>query len=425
MTNPAFPIDRVRAAFPALAIEDKGKPRLYLDNPAGTQVPQQVIDRTVETLSRKNANLGGYFTTSTAAGDLVDAAHQAMADFYNAKSAREIVFGQNMTTLTLHMSRCLARDFQKGDEIVLSRMDHDANVAPWLLVAEDKGLVVRWMDFDPATCEFPDDALDTVLSDRTRLVALGLASNCTGTINDVKHFTARAHAAGALVYVDAVQYAPHCGIDVQDVGCDFLVSSAYKFFGPHQGILWGREDLLAETFSYKVRPAGDDLPHRFETGTLSHEGMAGTLGAIEYLEGLGNTSGSSGKTYGHMQGRAPAIHRAFDVYSDWEHALCGDLIEGLQGIRGLKIHGIVSGNAMHRRVPTVSFTLEGKHPADIAKALSYENIFVWSGHNYAIEPVARLGLMESGGVLRVGLAHYNTPAEVERLVTSVAAIASG
>ena len=236
-----FDVASVRGQFPALGLTDSGVARVYFDNPAGTQVPQQVIDRTVECLTARNANLGGYFSTTLAAGELVDQAHQACADFYNARSASEIVFGQNMTTLTLHMSRCLGRKFKRGDEIVLSRMDHDANVGPWLLLAEDLGLEVRWMDFDTGTYEFPDDALSKVLTDRTKLVALGMASNCTGTVNDVKRFAAQAKSAGALVYVDAVQYAPHYAIDVQDLGADIVVSSAYKWFGPHQGVLWGRE----------------------------------------------------------------------------------------------------------------------------------------------------------------------------------------
>ena len=424
MTNVQFPIAALRAQFPALALTDGGRPRVYFDNPAGTQVPLQVIDRTVEAMTAKNANLGGYFTTTMAADELVNEAHQAMADFYHARSAREIVFGQNMTTLTLHMSRCLARRFSAGDEIVLSRMDHDANVAPWLLLAEDKGLTVRWMDFDPETYEFAEDALTKVLSPRTRLVAMGFASNCTGTINDVKRFAAQAHEAGALFYVDAVQLAPHCGIDVQDLGCDFLVASAYKFFGPHQGILWGREELLKETFSYKVRPAGDDLPHKFETGTLSHEGMAGTLGAVEYLASHGGKPGASGKTYDHMSSRGAAVHRAFDVFTDWEHHLCNRLIGGLTPFKGLRIRGIASANAVHRRVPTVSFTLEGTRPEALAKALAHKNIFVWSGHNYAIEPVTRMGLMDQGGVLRVGLAHYNTEAEIDGFVAALTQIAS-
>jgi cysteine desulfurase family protein (TIGR01976 family) len=268
------------------------------------------------------------------------------------------------------------------------------------------------MDFDPGTYEFPDDALTRVLTARTRLVAFGAASNCTGTVNDVRRFAAEARAAGALVYVDAVQFAPHYAIDVQALGADIVVSSAYKWFGPHQGILWGREALLAETFGYKVRPAGDDLPHKFETGTLSHEGMAGCLGAIEYLE-----------QFGEGETRARRIASAWAKLASYEQRLTLRLIEGLKTFRGLTIRGITSANAMHRRVPTVSFTLEGHHPADLARALARENIFVWSGHNYAVEPVQRMGLMEKGGVLRVGLAHYNTEAEVDALLAAMTRIA--
>lgn len=401
-------IAAIRAQFPALALKDGGHDRVYFDNPAGTQVPQQVIDRTVDCLANRNANLGGYFKTTVEAGELVDLAHQACADFYNARSMNEIVFGQNMTSLTLHMSRCLGRELKRGDEIVLSRMDHDANVAPWLLLADDLGLVVRWIDFDTDTYEFPEDALTKVLSDKTRLLAMGMASNCTGTVNDTKRFAAEAKKAGAIVYLDAVQYAPHYAIDVQDLGADFVVSSAYKWFGPHQGILWGREELLKHTFGYKVRPAGEDLPHKFETGTLSHEGMAGTLGAIEYLEQFG-----TGET------RAKRIASAWNTLADYEHKITLKLIEGLKTFKGLTIRGITSANAMHRRVPTVSFTLDGLHPEALAKAFAKDNIFVWSGHNYAIEPVGRMGLMDKGGVLRVGLAHYNTDAEVDAFLSSL------
>ena len=404
-----FAAAQARRHFPALALTDAGRPRVYFDNPAGTQVPQQVVDRTVDCLVNRNANLGGYFATTLAAGELVDEAHRACADFYNAATPAEIVFGQNMTTLTFHMSRCLGRRFRKGDEIVLSRMDHDANVAPWLLLAEDLGLTVRWMDFDTGTYEFPDDALTKVLSNRTRLVAMGMASNCTGTVNDTKRFAAQARAAGAIVYLDAVQFAPHYAIDVQDLGADIVVSSAYKWFGPHQGVLWGRKDLLAETFGYKVRPAGEDLPHKFETGTLSHEGMAGCLGAIEYLE-----------QFGTGQTRAQRIASAWTAMAAYEQKLTLKLIEGLRSFKGLTVRGITSANAMHRRVPTVSFTLDGHHPQALAKAFAADNIFVWSGHNYAVEPVTRMGLMDKGGVLRVGLAHYNTEAEVDALLSSLA-----
>jgi cysteine desulfurase family protein (TIGR01976 family) len=412
MAGMSFPIERVRAAFPALRLTDAGRPRLYFDNPAGTQVPQRVIDRTVETLTATNANLGGYFVTTERAGALVDAAHEACALLYNAASAREIIFGQNMTSLTLHMSRCLGRSWKAGDEIVLSRMDHDANVAPWLLLAEDKGLTVRWIDFDPETYEFADDALDGVLSERTKLVAVGQASNCTGTINDVAAMARKARSVGALTYVDAVQYAPHCAIDVQALGVDFLVSSAYKWFGPHQGILWGREEVLERTFGYKVRPAGNGLPDRFETGTLSHEGMAGCLGAIEYLSELGGADKPS----------RSAIVQAFAACAAYEQGLALRLIDGLRGFKGLTVRGIASANAMHRRVPTVSFTLDGHHPQALAKAFAAENIFVWSGHNYAVEPVTRMGLMEQGGVLRVGLAHYNTAGEVDRFLDATVRI---
>ena len=405
----AFDVADCRRQFPALSIADEGRPRVYFDNPAGTQVPHQVIDRTVACLTRCNANLGGYFTTTVEAGAVVDLAHQACADFYNAASPAEIVFGQNMTSLTLHMSRCLGKRFRPGDEIVLSRMDHDANVAPWLLLAEDLGLTVRWMEFDTDSYEFPDDALSKVLSDKTRLLAMGMASNCTGTVNDVKRFAAEARAAGAIVYLDAVQYAPHYAIDVQYLSADFVVSSAYKWFGPHQGVLWGREALLRETFGYKVRPAGDDLPHKFETGTLSHEGMAGTLGAIEYLEQFG-----TGET------RARKIATAWDAIASYEQKLTLRLIQGLKSFKGLTVRGITSANAMHRRVPTVSFTLEGHHPQRLAQAFARDNIFVWSGHNYAIEPVTRMGLMDKGGVLRVGLAHYNTEAEVDDFLGALA-----
>ena len=275
MSTQDFPIDAIRAEFPALALRDDGRDRVYLDNPAGTQVPNQVLERTRQAMVEANANLGGYFTTTLGSEELFVAGHKAMADMLNANSEREIVFGQNMTTLTLHMSRSIARELSAGDEIVLTRMDHDANVTPWLLLADDLGLTVKWVEFDTDTYQFADDAIDGLLSERTKLVALNYASNCTGTINDVKAMGAKAKAAGALVYVDAVQFAPHGPIDVQDLGCDFLVCSPYKFFGPHQGVLWGREEVLERLFAYKLTAASDALPDKFETGTLSFEGIAG------------------------------------------------------------------------------------------------------------------------------------------------------
>ncbi len=406
--NQHFDVHAARRQFPALALQDQDKPRVYFDNPAGTQVPQQVIDRTVDCLIHKNANLGGYFKTTLDASHLVAEAHQACADFYNASTPEEIIFGQNMTTLTLHFSRCLGKRFQKGDEIILSRMDHDANIAPWLLLADDLGLVVRWMDFDPETYEFPADALTKVLSSKTKVLAMGMASNCTGTVNDVAHFAKQAKAAGAIVYLDAVQFAPHYFIDVQSLNADFVVSSAYKWFGPHQGILWGRKSLLQETFGYKVRPVGEALPDKFETGTLSHEGMAGCLGAIEYLA-----------QFGQGTSRAATLKSAWDNLAHYEHGITLQLIEGLLKVKGLTVRGITSANAMHRRVPTVSFTVDNVNPKGLAKHFAAENIFVWSGHNYALETINAMGLMDQGGVLRVGLAHYNTAAEVDALLGSL------
>jgi cysteine desulfurase family protein (TIGR01976 family) len=403
-----YDIAGVRAQFPALALRDGAKDRIYFDNPAGTQVPQQVVDRTVEMLVHKNANLGGYFKTTVDADELVNEAHQACADFYNASSPEEIVFGQNMTTLTLHFSRCLGKQFKRGDEIVLSRMDHDANVAPWLLLADDIGLVVRWMDFDPETYEFPSDALTKVLSSKTKLLAMGMASNCTGTVNDVAAFAREAKAAGVIVYLDAVQYAPHYSIDVQALGADIVVSSSYKWFGPHMGVLWARKELLQQTFGYKVRAVGEELPHKFETGTLSHEGMAGCLGAIEYLEQFGG-----GAT------RALRLRSTWDVLANYERGITLQLIDGLRRVKGLTIRGVTSANAMHRRVPTVSFTVDGVKPEKLARHFAGENIFVWSGHNYALEPINHMGLMDKGGVLRVGLAHYNTAVEVDQLLGSL------
>ncbi|MGH6874820.1 MAG: aminotransferase class V-fold PLP-dependent enzyme, partial [Aestuariivirgaceae bacterium] len=252
-----FPVDLIRQEFPALAPGTDVHRAIYFDNPAGTQVPRRVLERMHDTMVSRNANLGGFFSTSQRAGEVVAQAHEALADFYNAAGAEEIIFGQNMTTLTFHMSRCIGRQLKSGDEIILSRMDHDANVAPWLLLAEERELKVRWLDFNVESYEFDEDALDRLLSRRTRLFAVGSASNCIGTINDVRSLATKARAAGALVYVDAVQLAPHQAIDARDLGADIVVSSAYKWFGPHQGVLWGRRDVLERIFAYKVRPAGD------------------------------------------------------------------------------------------------------------------------------------------------------------------------
>ena len=416
-----FPIESVRAQFPALAITDNGTPRIYFDNPAGTQVPQRVMDRTLRAMTEQNANLGGSFITSIKAQELVDQARVAAAQFYNAPSPSEIMFGANMTTMTLAMSRNLQKSLKisEGDEIVLSRMDHDANVAPWLHVASDTGATVKWLDFDPDTFEFADNAFDAVLTDKTKIVALGHASNCTGTINDVAGICRKARAAGVISYVDAVQSAPHIPIDVQAIGCDFLVSSAYKWFGPHMGLMYGRRQLLETLYSYNVRPAlAYGPPGAFESGTSPRETLAAMLGALEYIASLASPEADCGVPVS----RTKLVSGMANMQAH-EMVLTRQLIGGLTSIKGVKVRGITSANGMHRRVPTVSVTVEGKNPADLAASFAQSNMFLWSGHNYALEPINRMGLMDSGGVLRIGLAHYNTSAEVDTMLERLEALA--
>lgn len=418
----AFDIGLVRAKFMALAQSDDGVSRVYLDNPGGTQVPVHVMHRMRDYLVQHNSNKGGQFITSRQSDAVLEEAHRAMAELLNARSAEEIVFGPNMTTLTYQFSRALGRTLQAGDEIILTRMDHDANVSPWLQLAEDHGLVVKWLDFSPETYRYEMPMLEGLLSERTKVVAVNYASNAIGTINDVKTIAAQAKAAGALVFVDAVQYVPHDVTDVQALGCDVLVCSPYKFFGPHQGVLWARADLLRDLPAYRVRPAGDKLPGRWETGTQSHEGQAGTLGALEYLAWLGRTMGDPEAEPAQMPLRQRRIRAALRAAKAYEDGLSRHLIAGLQAIEGVTVHGITDPTAMVDRVPTVAFTHDRLRPAVIAKALGEANIFVWHGHYYAIEVVNRLGLMDSGGMLRVGMAHYNTTAELDRLLEVVAGL---
>lgn len=407
-----FPIEAVRGKFPALSLSDKGRRRIYLDNPAGTQVPQAVADAVSRCLLTTNANLGGYFETTVAAQAVVDEAHQAMADFLGATSPEEIIIGANMTTLTYHMSRTLGRSLKPGDEIILTRMDHEGNVSPWLQLAEDLGLVVRWLPFDEESWQVEEATLAGLLSDKTRLVALNYASNLTGSINRVRSLTAIAKQAGALVYVDAVQFAPHGLIDVQDLGCDFLICSAYKFFGPHMGILWGRRDVIEGLKPYKCRCSSNGLPERFELGTPQIELMAGLTAAVDHFAGLGAAVGESGS-------RRQKIAKAFEVSIAYENPLAQRLIDGLSGISGLTIHGITDPKRLGDRVPTVSFTVDGIVPETIVRQMNAENIFLWSGHNYAWEIVHQLGIPAEQGVVRIGIAHYNTAAEIDETLESV------
>jgi cysteine desulfurase family protein (TIGR01976 family) len=407
-----FSIDAVRGRFPALNLADKGKRRIYLDNPAGTQVPQVVADALARCLLTTNANLGGYFETTVAAGRVVDEAHQAMADFLGASTPEEIIVGANMTTLTYHMSRTLGRDFKPGDEVVLTRMDHEGNVSPWLQLAEDRGLTVRWVPFDQQSWQVEEQALAAVLSDRTRLVALNYASNLTGSINNVKALTRLAKQAGALVFVDAVQFAPHGLVDVQDIGCDFLACSAYKFFGPHLGVLWGKRDVIDGLTPYKCRCSSNGLPERFETGTPQVELLAGLSAAVGYFETLGEMAGEGGS-------RRAKIAAAYKASITYENPLAQKLIDGLSDIAGLTVQGITDPARLQHRVPTVSFTVDGISPESIVRQMNAENIFLWSGHNYAWEVVHQLGIPADDGVVRIGIAHYNTAGEIDETLESV------
>lgn len=408
----SFPIDGIRCAFPALALTDDGRRRIYLDNPAGTQVPRAVADAVSRCLLETNANLGGFFATTRAAERIVVEAHAAMADLLGASTHEEIVIGANMTTLTYHMSRTIGRDFRPGDEIVVTRMDHEGNVSPWLQLAEDRGLTVRFLPFDTTSWQVEETALAAVLNDRTRLVALNYASNLTGSINQVKRLTALAKQAGALVYVDAVQFAPHGLVDVQDLGCDFLACSAYKFFGPHLGILWGRRAVLEALDPYKCRCSSNALPERFELGTPQIELLAGLTAAVGHFEGVGALAGARGSRRGK-------IAHAYAASIAYENRLAGQLIAGLEGVAGLAIHGITDPKRADERVPTVSFTVEGIRPETIVRQLAEEGIFVWSGHNYAWEIVHQLGIPAEDGVVRIGIAHYNTAAEIAETVDAV------
>ena len=410
--------DAVRAQFPALQREHAGLPVAYLDGPGGTQVPAECIDAISAHLAAGGANTHGAFDASHETDLLVAEAHAATADFLGAHEPEEIVFGPNMTTLTLSVSRALGRDLQPGDEVVVTRLDHDANVAPWLAVAEDRGAVVRWVDIHEADCTLDLAGLEDVLSERTRIVAVGLASNAVGTVNDVGRVVELAHAAGAVAYVDAVHAAPHLPIDVAALRADFVVCSPYKFFGPHLGALYGRRDHLERLAAYRVRPAGDELPGKWETGTQTHELLAGLLGTYRYLEALGRAYGRADRE----AGRRSALQAAMVAIHEYERALVGPLLDGLSSIPGVRIRGITDADRGAERVPTVAFTLDGHHPRAVAEHLGSRGISAWDGDYYAYELIRRLGLHDAGGMVRVGLVHYNTMAEVERLVDAVAAL---
>lgn len=403
----------VRSQFPALSREDAGRPAVFFDGPGGTQVPQRVIDAMSRYLAHTNANHGGAFRTSQESDAILHAAHQAMADFLNAASIDEIIFGPNMTTLTFALSRAIGRELRPGDEIVITRLDHDANRAPWQALAE-RGAVIKEVDFDPADCTLRLDDLVRQLTPRTRLVAVGYASNAVGTVNPIARLAAMAHSVGAWLWVDAVHYAPHGPIDVQALGCDFLVCSPYKFFGPHSGVAWGRYELLERLHAYKVRPAGNRPPDKFETGTQSHEAQAGVVAAIEYLAELGEEFGAAfADRFPGFTGRRLALKQAMAAIQAYERPLFAHFVAGLLAIPGLSFYGIRDFDRFDQRTPTAAFRLAGHTPRAVAEHLARRGIYVWDGNFYALAVTERLGLEETGGFVRAGLAHYNTREEVD------------
>lgn len=398
----------VRSQFPSLEMQSEGRAVAFLDGPAGTQVPAPVSTAIQNYLVTSNANCGGAFATSRRSDDMIAHTRMAMADFIHCDPC-EVVFGLNMTTLTFAMSRAIGRELGPGDEILLTALDHDANFSPWKAL-EEKGVVIRVVDIDENDCTLDLEDLKNKLTDRTRVVAVGYASNSVGTINPVGEITRLAHAAGAMTYIDAVHYAPHGLIDVTALGCDFLVCSSYKFFGPHMGVLYGKREHLERLRPYKVRPAHDEIPDRWETGTQAHELIAGIGAAVEYIADLGRRSDPAAKT------RREALAAAYRATVSYERKLMTSLIEGLQTIPGVGIYGITDSNRFEERCSTLSLRIGDHAPRAIAQFLGERGIFTWDGNYYAINLTERLQLEDKGGMLRIGLVHYNTQEEVDRLL---------
>ncbi|MGC1311463.1 MAG: cysteine desulfurase-like protein [Candidatus Acidiferrum sp.] len=406
----------VRAQFPSLQLKVNGHGAAFLDAPAGTQVPKQVMDAVQNYFRNSNANTCGAFATSRSTDAVIASARAAMADFFHC-DADEVVFGQNMTTITFALSRAIGRELKAGDEIVVTTLDHDANVAPWRAL-EEKGVVIRQVEIREADCTLDLDDLKRKISAKTKLVAVGYASNAVGTINPVAEITKLAHAAGALMFIDAVHYAPHGPIDVRALDCDFLVCSPYKFFGPHMGTLYGKREHLLRFRPYKVRPAPDTLPDRWETGTQVQELIAGVGAAVDYLAELGGRCDPPAKDRRH------ALLAAYRATRQYEMALFSRLAEGLLAIPGLRFFGISDPARFGERCSTVSIRIANHTPGELAAFLGERGIFTWDGNYYALNLTVRLGVEASGGLLRIGLVHYNTAEEVERLLAALKEIAA-
>lgn len=405
-------VDLCRRQFPALEQVIDDLHPVFFDGPAGSQVPLRVIDAITTYFVTMNANHGGLFATSRASDSLLDEAHLAVADLLGVTDPGEVAFGANMTTLTLALSRAMARTWKPGDEVIVTHLDHDANVSPWVLAAQDAGAVVKRIAVKRDDCTLDLEQFKSLLSPQTKLVAIGAASNATGTINAVEEITKLAHGVGALVFVDAVHFAPHRRIDVRRWNCDFLACSAYKFFGPHVGVLWGRRALLESLPVYKLRPSPSDLPGRWMTGTQSHEGIAGVLAAVEYLAELGR------QVQPEVYERRAALDAAFTAITAHEQALAAEFLTGLQSLPQIELFGIRDLARLDERVPTFAIRHKRVKPHDLAEYLDSRGVYVWNGNFYALPWTEFMGL-EPDGVVRVGMLHYNTSLEVQRLLNDL------
>lgn len=402
----------LRAQFPSLSLTLDGHPAVFFDNPGGTQVPNRVIEAVADYYRSSNANVGGAFATSRRTDAVVAGARAAVADLLNAPGPETIVFGPSMTALTFHLARSLAETIKPGDEVVVTTLDHDANVAPWLDL-EASGAVIRVIDIHPEDGTLDMEGLQAALSPRTRLVAVTAASNAVGTMPDVTRIIQMAHEVGALVFVDAVQFAPHAPVDVQALDCDFLACSAYKFFGPHMGVLYGKAEHLTRLTPHKVRPSKDAIPYRWESGTLNHEGLAGVTAAVDYLAGVGERFGPLAPD------RRLQLKAAMSAIREYEQTLSRRLLEGLKAIGDITIYGLTDSARLDERLPTVAFTWPRLTPRETAEYLAARGFCVWSGNYYALGLMERLGLEGYGGAVRVGLAHYNAAAEIDRMVAAL------
>jgi cysteine desulfurase family protein (TIGR01976 family) len=422
----------VRSQFPSLTQTVNGHPAAFLDGPGGTQVPQRVIDAISDYLRRDNANTGGAYATSRRTDAMIAEARSAMSDFLHC-GADEVAFGPNMTTLTFAMSRAIGRELKPGDEILVTRLDHDANVSPWLAMAEDRGITVRWAEIHDEDCTLDMADLASKINPKTKLVAVGYASNAVGTINPVKEIVRLAHAAGALAYIDAVHYGPHGLIDVAALDCDFLVCSTYKFFGPHMGVLFGKREHLKRLRPYKVRPNTNAIPNCWEWGTLNHECIAGIAACVEYIADLGrgltnarvphpsrlSKGGADDAGTSGVNERRAAIEAAYAAIHEHERGLLQRIMTGLTKIPGLKIYGITDPARFHERCATLAIRIPGHTPLELSTKLGDRGFFTWDGNYYALNLTEHLDVEKSGGFLRIGLVHYNTAEEVDRLLAAL------